>query len=324
MRPTQAQGTNYRRIIEYQGHSLKPEPIQMPRLFVKRLTVIDSAYLDPLLGLVGTSLILDLELEGSLDPQGMILDFGLIKETVKAHIDEVFDHRLLVPRQHPGCHVRHQGETIEIEFHYGTKKDQHRLLHSSPAEGLCLLPLATITPDSLAGLMRKQLMNTMPPNVSDLGIRLREEAIEGACYSYSHGLKQHQGKCRRIAHGHRSRLEVLRNGQPAPELARAWADAWQNIYLANSQDLLWSGDIQNEPGYRFGYTTVAGDFLLELPQNRCALLKGDTTVENIAEHIARQIARQIAKTHPGDEILVKAYEGLDKGAWASGLSGKFY
>lgn len=289
----------------------------MPRLFVNRLTVIDSAYLDPLLGLVGTSLILDLELEGAINQEGMILDFGLIKETVKAHIDEVFDHRLLVPKLHPGCQVRHQGENIEVEFHYGQTGKEHRLLHRSPAEGLCLLPLAAITPKNLADLMREQLLNTLPPNVSDLGISLRPEDIRGPNYSYSHGLKQHQGKCRRIAHGHRSRLEILRNGQPAPELARTWADAWQNIYLANKDDLLWSGDIQNEPSYRFGYRTTVGDFLLELPQNRCALLQGDTTVENIAEHIAREIA----KAHPGDEILVKAYEGLDKGAWASSLSG---
>lgn len=285
----------------------------MPRLFVKRLTVIDSAYLDPVLGLVGISLILDLELKGSLNQQGMILDFGLIKQAVKAHVDEVFDHRLLVPEQHPGCHIRHQSDSVELEFCYGEQGQQAYILHRSPAEGIRLLPLTSINADNLAGLMGAELKKTMPANVTDLSIRLRNEDIQGASYSYSHGLKQHQGKCRRIAHGHRSRLRIERNGQPAPELENAWASQWQNIYLANADDLLWSGEANGQLSYRFGYTTAVGDFLLELPQQRCALLKSDTTVENIAEHIATEIA----KAYPGDEILVEAYEGLDKGAWAS-------
>lgn len=285
----------------------------MPRLFVNRLTVIDSAYLDPELGLVGASWILDLELEGALDHQGMILDFGLIKKTVKAYVDETFDHCLLVPRQHPGCHISERGEVIEVEFFYQPAGEpRKRILHRSPAEGIRLVPTTRISPETLAAQIAKDLRQTMPATVTELHIRLRNEAIDGASYCYSHGLKQHQGKCRRIAHGHRSRLGIFRNGQPAPELAAAWAAGWQNIYLANRADLLWSGDRDGLPYSRFGYSTPVGDFLLELPTERCALLLQDTTVENIAQHIADSLARQ----YPEDSFLIEAYEGLDKGAYA--------
>lgn len=284
----------------------------MPRLFVNRLTVIDSAYLDPELGLVGISWILDLELEGALNHQGMILDFGLIKKTIKTKVEAQYDHCLLVPSQHPECHIDSQGHVVEVRFCYGAPGQQQQILHRSPAEGVSLIPTQTLTPESLARIIRRQVLALMPTNISDLHIRLREEEITGACYSYSHGLKQHQGKCRRIAHGHRSKLHIWRNGTPAPELEAAWAKDWQNIYLANSQDLILAGDIQGQPSYRFGYSTSVGDFLLELPQERCALLKEDTTVEHIAQHIADRLAER----YPGDDFLVQAYEGLDKGAVA--------
>lgn len=284
----------------------------MPRLFVNRLTVIDSAYLDPKLGLVGISWILDLELEGELTQEGMILDFGLIKKEAKATIEARYDHCLLVPKRHPGCRISRVGDSLEVCFTYGEPGRQRQILHRSPAEGVSLIDLEAITPASLAECMGQELFATMPANVSNLHIRLREEEITGASYSYSHGLKQHQGKCRRIAHGHRSRLDIWRNGEPAPAIEAAWAQDWQNIYLANAQDLLFAGDIQGQPSLRFGYGTAVGDFLLELPQERCALLSGDTTVEHIAQHIADHLA----KDYPGDDFLVQAYEGLDKGAVA--------
>ncbi len=42
----------------------------MTTLFVNRLTVIDFSLLHPDLGLLGESLLVDIELDGSLDHQG--------------------------------------------------------------------------------------------------------------------------------------------------------------------------------------------------------------------------------------------------------------
>ena len=73
----------------------------MASLFVEQLCVIDCASLHPLHGLRGESWIVDLQLDGGLDEQGMVFDFGLVKPTVKRVIDEGVDHRLLVPRKVP-------------------------------------------------------------------------------------------------------------------------------------------------------------------------------------------------------------------------------
>ena len=55
----------------------------MATLFVDNLTVLDFSYLHGKRGMVGESWIVDLELTGDLDEQGMVFDFGLIKKAVK-------------------------------------------------------------------------------------------------------------------------------------------------------------------------------------------------------------------------------------------------
>ncbi|MDO6806920.1 6-carboxytetrahydropterin synthase, partial [Wenyingzhuangia sp. 1_MG-2023] len=64
------------------------------------------------------------------------------------------------------------------------------------------------------------------------------ERIDSAFYHYSHGLKKHNGNCQRIAHGHRSRIEIFCNGERSDELEQQWAQRWRDIYIGTSADLV--------------------------------------------------------------------------------------
>ena len=277
----------------------------MSRLFVEQLTVIDCAFLDARRGLVGESWIVDLELEGELDGQGMVLDFGEVKRRLKKAVDQAADHKLIVPgkaaalKMHlgaGGCGLAFAAETGPIE-------------HISPAVAVCVLPAEEVSGEALSAHLQPLLRKQVPATVSVIRISLRNEVTDGAYYHYTHGLKKHEGHCQRIAHGHRSRLRIAVNGKRDEKQERRWADRWRDIYLGTSGDVV----SHSKGRIRFAYTSSEGEFELELPADRCDLLQTDSTVERIAEHIAAGVAEE----RPRTRIEVRAYEGVMKGALAT-------
>lgn len=282
----------------------------MPCLFVDQLTVIDCAYLDADRGLVGESWIVDLELEGDLDAQSMVLDFGEVKRRIKHAIDAGPDHTLLVPAQHPALHWEAQGEQPALSFNSA----RGRIRHASPRCALTLLPVETVSAEALGRYLVEQLQNLLPGNAQQLRLQLRPEIIDGAQYHYVHGLKKHDGACQRIAHGHRSRLLIEVDGVRDPALEAVIAADLADAYIGSEEDRV-GGDGDHE---HFAYTAPEGAFRLELPAEHCRLIPADSTVECIAEWLADTAQAQ----RPGREIRVRAFEGVNKGALATRAAGR--
>lgn len=281
----------------------------MPQLFVNRLTTLDFSYLHPERGLLGESWLLDVVLSGGLDDQGMVLDFAEVKRAIKQLVDEAFDHRLLLPMDCDGLEEMPRRGMSHLNFRTTAG---WLIQHSSPEQAVCRIKAPEVTTDSVAAAIVERLQPQMPSNVESLQIRLRPEAIDGAFYHYSHGLKHHCGNCQRIAHGHRSRIEIERDGVRDPALEADWAARWRDIYIASREDL----NKQEGDELWFGYRSEQGQFLLRLPADRCYLVDFDTTVENLAQHIADTLAKE----NPGERIRVKAFEGVDKGAIAEAVA----
>ena len=281
----------------------------MNRLFVDNLTVIDFAFLDPDRGLVGESWIVDIELAGELNEAGMVFDFGHVKRTIKDEIDTLVDHRLLVPRDHPGLSWTRSGSAADLDW---VTNDGWYIRHAGPEESAIAVPGARLERERIETLLVSLLREKLPGNVHDVVIRLRPEAIEGALYHYTHGLKKHDGNCQRIAHGHRSRLEIHRNGTRAPDLERYWARRWEDIYLATSDDLIASFVEAGVEYNQYRYTANQGEFELVLPSHRVETMDQDTTVEWIACYLLDETQ----KLEPESTIIVKAFEGVNKGAYA--------
>ena len=282
--------------------------ILMTRLFMDNLTVVDVSLLDPEKGLLGESWQVDIELEGSLDHQGMVLDFGLVKRQTKQLIDEHFDHRLLVPAAYGYCRIDHTEHRIQVRFR---TLGGENILFRAPASALRTVAAEQVTADSLSTAIIETIQPTLPDNVDRMALHLHTEHIEGAWYRYSHGLKHHSGNCQRIAHGHRSRIQIYADGQRSELLERQWAARWKDRYLGTRDDLLQEFSEDSIDYYRFGYTANQGSFELVLPKSRCYLIDSDSTVENLADYIARTLRTE----HRNTRFHVKAFEGVEKGAF---------
>ena len=280
----------------------------MAALFVERLTVIDFSYLHPERGLLGESWIVDLELAGELDDQGMVFDFGPVKKLVKAAIDRVADHKLLVPAQLMGLSVKEEGEDIDLDWDSSHFPFKHR----SPTEAVLLLDTDSLTCSYLAEYLQATVAEVVPGNVVDIRLNLYPEAIDGAFYHYSHGLKKHLGDCQRIAHGHRSKIRVLRNDGRDEALEEYLAGQFRDTYLVTREDMAEDVVVNQVLCHHLAYQSQQGDFSITLPVERCVVLETDSTVELIAAHLLK-LARE---RHPADEIQVYAYEGVAKGAIA--------
>ncbi len=279
----------------------------MPRLFVRNLTVLDFAYLHGTRGLLGESWRVHVELHGGLDAQGMVLDFAEVKRGIKRTLDTHLDHRLLVPTGHPGLVRRPAaaGESLLFPLPGGT-----RIEHQAPAQAVAWIDGPAVTVEAVRAAALQLLRPQLPGNVTGLELTLEPERSDGPYFHYAHGLKQHGGNCQRIAHGHRSRLEILRDGAPDAALAAAWTERWRDIYIATRADLEAERQVQGRRLWRFGYQAAQGRFELELPAERCYLVDSDSTIENLAQHVADTLARE----HPGSTITARVFEGIDKGA----------
>ncbi len=279
----------------------------MQALFVDNLTVIDFAYFHPERGIVGESLILDVELFGELNDEGMLFDFSFVKKRIKSCVDNLVDHKLLVASQHPSVKVVNSPKQLTLEL---TTSNGDVYQHVSPNQAVYQLDDTSVTAASISHSIHAEISAILPANVTKVILNLRQESIEGNFYHYSHGLKKHFGDCQRIAHGHRSKIEVWENDHLSTRWSSHIAQLWEDIYLATEEDIHDSLTIDDKEYWVFQYHANQGLFQLTIPKHRCYLITTDTTVELIASFLANYIKHKV----PTSEIRVKAYEGVDKGA----------
>ncbi len=276
----------------------------MACLFVERLTVIDFSFLDPRRGMVGESWIMDVELEGELDPQGMVFDFSDVKKTIKNWVDKELDHKLVVPGASGGYYRNTDHGSGSLTFRLD---DGHQIQHVGPATSVAVLKrLSSITPNAVAKYIETQLKSILPKNISRIKVKLCAEKIAGHFYHYTHGLQKHQGNCQRIAHGHRSKIQIEVDGERAQKWEKHWAGLFRDIYIGTRSHVV-PASAGNYT--RFEYLAEQGLFAIELPTKYCYFVDTETTVEFIAKHIADEMAELTTGS-----IIVRAFEGVGKGA----------
>ena len=259
---------------------------------------------------MGESWRVNVELEGNLNSQGMVLDFSDIKKHVRQTIDREFDHKLLVPAADQNCRITEHAGEISVEFQLASGA---WIRHSSPATAITRVDADQIDQESMASAIMQKLAPGLPDNIDHFQLRLLHESTSDPSFHYSHGLKQHCGNCQRIAHGHRSRIEVYQDGERNREIETVWAELWRDVYIGTKADLVDEFTANREEYLCFAYRADHGEFKLELPKRLCYLIETDSTVENLAQHIADKLKRD----HPDSSFQVRVFEGVDKGAIGS-------
>ena len=276
------------------------------QLFVDQLTNVDFSYLDAQRGMVGETWWASALLDGVLDDQGMICDFGIVKKVLRNWLDDDVDHRLLLPIKSANLSYSLNDDRIDMSWNYA---DGKTLRMKAPRQAVALVDAEEINAETVAEWCREQLREFFPVNVEQLTLSFEPEAIVGAFYHYSHGLKKHDGNCQRIAHGHRSRIKIFIDEQRSTELEQQWAEKWADIYLGSSEDII----NQKNGSTHYRYQAQQGEFELWMPESHCYLMDTDTTVEFIASHLAQVIKQN----QPSSAVKVQAFEGVNKGAIAA-------
>ncbi|SEH89698.1 6-pyruvoyl tetrahydropterin synthase [Rheinheimera pacifica] len=281
-------------------------------LFVRDLTVIDFSYLCQKRGMLGESYIVDVELHGGLDQTSMVLDFGKVKKVIKHAIDQLIDHKLAVPELSAAVKLRNAKGLQQLSF----ESNRGHIQMAAPAEAIVAIKADAINLQTVTEFLQHSIKPLLPANIDKLIFTLRAETVSGFFYHYSHGLKKHDGNCQRIAHGHRSTIQIYADGMLTPRLNKYWCERWQDIYLGSAEDLCNADVLQHltagADDYSFCYQAAQGWFELTIPKAHCEIVPCDTTVECLAEYIAAEL-KQLDNTR---QYKVVAYEGVGKGAIA--------
>ncbi len=291
-------------------------------LFYRNLTVLDYAYLDDHLGVVGDSLKVNAEFVGRTDAEGVIYDFGHAKARVKEIIDRDCDHRLVVPR---GL-VEKVENRRQLKFFYGLENEW--VSYDCPEQGICEIPYASVSKANLQSFLEEIVLREMPETVDAIKIELVEESFAPgkATFHYTHGLKEHYGNCQRLFHGHHNTVDVEINARPSPESERFLASElfkgnvhfckWENV--ANREEIISvcgegrpEGRYPELPQVKIEYQALQGIFRGSLPGRAVYFLQDESTVENLSMHFSKLIK---AKVGEADVVSVRAYEGIAKGA----------
>ena len=124
----------------------------------------------------GHSYIIRLRLEGEIGPEGMIMDFVVLKKKLKEMIDE-FDHAVLLPAASDILNIREEGENIMVEC-LGKN-------YMFPKMDVRLLDVPTTTAEEMSKMMALRMVREVdiPENVRSLSIGLDEERGQTAWYT---------------------------------------------------------------------------------------------------------------------------------------------
>lgn len=294
-------------------------------LFYKNVTVLDYAFLCDHRGVVGDALKVHVEFIGKTDEEGVVYDFSYAKKKVKEVIDRECDHRLVVPK---GVVETLGNNNTQLKFQFGMT--DMPLEYTCPEEGICELPSYHVNKTTIASHLENLVLKEMPETVTAIKLTLEDESLsdEKPFFHYTHGLKEHYGNCQRLFHGHKNTVDVFVDGKERRDLEDYLATElfhhsihfckWENVQnkeeiLPRMQNSSPEGRFPEIPQVEIAYTSGQGTFKGKLPGSEVFFMTEESTVENLSMLFAKIIKQKVGNS----KVMVRAYEGVAKGAISS-------
>ena len=111
-----------------------------------------------------------LELEGALSPQGLVIDFKVVKPVIKELVDELDEH-WLVPGEHPVLTAQRLGDgTTEVRY--------LKRRYMAPDEDVIIMPMNNLSAENLSSWIGRELRRRLEARFPELCIESMKVAVE--------------------------------------------------------------------------------------------------------------------------------------------------
>ncbi|QDU67982.1 6-pyruvoyl trahydropterin synthase family protein [Engelhardtia mirabilis] len=110
------------------------------------------------------------DLEGRLDPHGLVIDFKEVKPVVRELVDELDEHWLL-PRDHPELRIDRRDDGV-VEVRYRER------YYAAPEEDVIVLPINNTSAENFATWIGREVHRRLAERFPDLEIRDLKVAVE--------------------------------------------------------------------------------------------------------------------------------------------------
>lgn len=270
-------------------------------LFYDKITSLDCARLDENFGVIGESYFVNIEVISKPHKDGMIYDFSYFKKDIKALIDKTIDHRLVVLKNIKGITKKDDSVTLDYDFKDG------KLSYTAPENSFCFLE----NEDSLESFIEKEVLKKFSFETVKVSLKAPNDSDETR-FHYTHGLKNHNGNCQRLLHGHKGKIEIYINKKRDRSQEKDFFKRYlkESLHFAHKDDVKKIGD-----SICISYQSAQGTFKLTLPASHVFIMDEETTIENMTSHFL-DLLRKDLKNKNINDLEIRACEGLFKGGIA--------
>ncbi len=247
----------------------------------------------------GNSLMVDVKIYGRKGGEGIVYDFSVVKKKIKEIIDRECDHRLIISDQE---------KSFSLKNGIGLF-DNGEIIYSAPADAFCILKKGALIED-IKKYLEEKIKSELPENITLIELDLYKftEMEDGAIFFYTHGLKNHQGNCQRLLHGHRSTIKIWVDGIRATDVEQKVVQKWNiSTHFIFRENIKSSDDLNVDISYK----ASQGEFNLTIPRSSVYILDCETTAENLNLEFLKLALEFVPKYK---KIKVMATEGIMKGA----------